>query len=149
MTRRGDAFLLAAAAAAAAAVAAAHATLPLDVARSSPAALRVATPDGTLVQIEPFGANALRVRLRPDGNPINTTLPGALNETAAPWHGFRPQDWAIVSATHVVNGNIEANVDNATGLITFSRVSDGVIVLQEVARNYTPPSSASSAMAAA
>jgi hypothetical protein len=138
-------FLLAAAAATAAATSA-LATKPL-IAHGLPT-LRVVAADGTRIQIEPFGANALRVRLRPDGNPINTTLPGALNATAAPWHGFRPQDaWAVSSGatTQLVNGNIEATVDDATGLITFSRLSDGVIVLREVARNYTPPASSPSA----
>ena len=59
--------------------------------------LRVTAPDGSLIQVEPLGGNALRVRVRPDGKEIDDTLPGALSEPlpASQWANFKPSDVTV------------------------------------------------------
>eukprot|EP01043_Picozoa_sp_COSAG02_P047222 COSAG02_NODE_4503_length_5285_cov_5.431161_1_plen_738_part_00 len=108
-----------------------------------PVLLQLDTPAGA-VKIEPWGANALRVRAVLTGGGSVQELPGALIAPGSDNKGAPLAAAAVaagatldleVSATHstITNGNIAAAV-GADGLVTVSRVSDGKVVLKELAR---------------
>ena len=118
-------FLLLALGAAAASHAMSHAAEP-------GAALELQTPAGAL-KIEPWGTNALRVRAVVTGGGAVKELPGALitpgsDNKGAPLAGGAAVEAAVVAVAHsfITNGNIAATV-NADGLVTVSRVSDGLV----------------------
>lgn len=103
-----------------------------------PAALQLDTAAGA-VKIEPWGANALRVRAVVSGGGAVQELPGALikpgsDNKGAPLAGGATVDAAVVHGTSSIsNGNIAATV-GSDGLVTVTRVSDGKVVLKELAR---------------
>jgi hypothetical protein len=99
------------------------------------------------VKIEPWGTNALRVRaVVAGGGAVRDGLPGALitpgsdNKGAPLAAPLVPPivDWQERTIT---NGNIAATV-GSDGLVSVSRVSDGVLVLQELAREVLRPGGA-------
>lgn len=109
--------------------------------------LTVAVPGdgGPIVHVVPFGNNSLRVTASLDGQPIVPSLPGALippsertDATAVLWHRAVTNDptaaGIAVTRTTITNGNIQAAVDAASGLVTVTRVSDGAVVLNETAK---------------
>ena len=112
---------------------------PLAVAKAADPALTLLTATGHTVKIEPWGANALRVRAALGGGAIQE-LPGALIPP-----GSDNKGWPLAgsgsggaelsrSGSGITNGNIAASVDGTTGLVSVTRVSDGATVLQELAR---------------
>ena len=108
-------------------------------------ALELQTAAGS-VKIEAWGANALRVRaVVVGGGAVQEGLPGALikpgsDNKGAPLAGGVDTPAVAVSAERlsVTNGNIAATV-GTDGLVTVTRVSDGAVVLKELARELLPP----------
>jgi alpha-D-xyloside xylohydrolase len=104
--------------------------------------LRVHTRLNDTVQIEPWGTNALRVRIALDGLSVRDDLPGALIRP-----GSDNKGWPVSAATGgrgrtvthdtVQNGNIVASV-SAQGLVTIKRVDDGTVLLSETGRGPAP-----------
>ena len=102
-------------------------------------ALELQTAAGGALKIEPWGANALRVRAVVAGGGAVQELPGALikpgsDNKGAPLAGGATLDAAVdLGRSSITNGNIAATV-GADGLVTVSRLSDGKVVLKELAR---------------
>ena len=107
--------------------------------------LRSAELSNDTVQIEAWGANALRVRIVLGGGPVREDLPGALilpgsdnKDGPLAADGAAVSSGALVARSSIRNGNIEAEV-SATGLVTIRRVSDGKVLLQESGRGTATP----------
>ena len=95
--------------------------------------------DRAEVKIEPWGPNSLRVRVAMAGGAVRDGLPGALippgsDNKGAPALPAAAQITVDAVASKITNGEISATVSTSTGLVTFNRVSDGSVVLQEVGR---------------
>jgi alpha-D-xyloside xylohydrolase len=87
------------------------------------------------VQIDPWGENSLRVRIGPTGDIVNipeiqALLPNPPKTTTLS---------EIPSPNAISNGNIRADV-SADGYITFTRVSDNVVLLKELYHSFVPNS---------
>jgi len=82
------------------------------------------------ILIRPWGKNSFRIQVAKDGVKLRDDLPSAIIGTS-------PSDFSS-SGDPIVNGNLKAEVD-PDGMLTFSRVSDGVILLRETER-VTPSS---------
>lgn len=102
-------------------------------------------PYGTL-RLDPWGDDAIRVRIAPPGAPIvspavQALLPSPPASSAA----------AAAAAGGLVNGNLAASIDTATGLLTFTRVSDGAALLRatHVTFGAAPPFTSRGAVSAA
>jgi alpha-glucosidase (family GH31 glycosyl hydrolase) len=112
--------------------------LSLLIALVSGSELVLHTSRGETIKIEPFGLNALRVRVNPTGKPINDTLPGALIAPTGQEPGadqfISANSLFAVTGNTVTNGNIAASVDQSSNLITVIRVSDGKVLLKEASR---------------
>ena len=94
------------------------------------------TTAGWTVKAEPWGKNSLRVRARLNGA-IDLDRPGALLPPSSDNKGA-PRRLPLHSEVHVgadtiTNGNLVATL-GADGLFTFTRHSDGAVVLNETAR---------------
>ena len=102
-------------------------------------------PYGTLL-LEPWGDDAIRVRIAPLGAPIASPAVQALLPSPP------PQLTAMVrgGAGGLTNGNLAAAVDSNTGLLTFSRASDGAVLLRatRVAFGVAPPHTSRGAVSA-
>lgn len=91
--------------------------------------MEMLSPSGDVVRIEPFGQDSLRVRAVPPGGHIRDDIPGAL---------LSPSEQSIVINNRTLtNGNIEGTI-GVDGLVVIHRVSDGKIILKELARTFTP-----------
>jgi hypothetical protein len=87
------------------------------------------TSDGLVYKLEPWGTDAVRVRIAAPGmTQVPEPITGALNSTVAP---PSRQVRAAVTAdpTSVTNGHITASIDPSTGLVTVTRVSDHKVLL--------------------
>ena len=88
-----------------------------------------------------WGTNSLRIRIGLGGSAI-VDKPGALIPPGDDNKGYPVLKTTSISHTTAatlgtfVNGNIQATV-SADGMVTVFRVSDGAVVLREVARTYT------------
>eukprot|EP01043_Picozoa_sp_COSAG02_P085101 COSAG02_NODE_22807_length_739_cov_1.606250_1_plen_146_part_01 len=96
-----------------------------------------------IVRIEPWGANALRVRIALGSDPVRQDLPGALirpgsDNKGAPLAADMGATAVRVRARSIRNGNIEAVLSPA-GLVTVRRVSDSTVLLRESARGAALP----------
>ena len=103
------------------------------------------------VLIRPWGANALRVQIAPPQWKLTDDLATAFLPGGAPkrareatsadanlddgWFSYGSADGGDGS-TRVTSGNIKAETDATTGLITITRVSDGKVLLSESERNW-------------
>lgn len=110
----------------------ASAAKPLEI--SAPTARGTAA--GLQYQLEPWGTDAIRVRVAAPGTQLSQPIIAALQSTSPP--PSRTTD-AVVSASpsKVTNGNIAAEIDTATGFVTVTRVSDGAVLLAQSAMNWT------------
>lgn len=80
---------------------------------------------GVTVQLEAFGLHGVRVRVAPKGMPlVELTEPALLPEAPPGTPKVSP------SASALTSGNLRVTAD-ATGLVTATRLSDGVVVLQQ------------------
>ena len=77
--------------------------------------------------VRPWGDNAIRVQLC--AGPCLDTLPGALESTPPPSTTTR----STTTAGTVTSGNLEASTDPTTGMLTFTRVDDTVVLLKQTA----------------
>lgn len=82
------------------------------------------------VLIRPWGKNSFRVQIAVDGVKLRDDIPSAII-------GESPSDFCS-SGDLIVNGNLKAEV-GSDGMLTFTRVSDGAILLKESERS-TPTS---------
>jgi hypothetical protein len=117
--------LCAALAAAASAAGVADAPLP-----------RLALPlrDGSAVHLDAFGQDGIRVRVvPPNGTLVDPPLP-ALALDAPP---KTPRAAVSILGATLTNGNLNAAV-SPDGLVTFTRVSDGALLLQHTATDFAP-----------
>ena len=91
--------------------------------------LQFTAPDGTVRQVDVWGANSLRVRIAPAGSAI-VAVPPAQGLLASPPAGGSP---AVLrdDGLRLSNGNIELTLDAASGLATITRVHDGAVLLAE------------------
>jgi alpha-D-xyloside xylohydrolase len=81
------------------------------------------------VKIRPWGADAIRVQFC--AGPCDDALPGALGQHHSP--GAALQLPGSSSSTHpVVSGNLKATTD-ASGMLTFTRIDDGAVLLKQSA----------------
>ena len=78
------------------------------------------------VQVDAWGSDSIRVRFAPVGGAIVETplIQGLLPTPAVPGEAHRDGDG-------LVSGNLRADVDAASGLVTLTRVSDGAVVLRQ------------------
>ena len=90
-------------------------------------ALAVAAPT-PIVQLDALGAG-VRVRVAPPGGAIVDPPLSALLGGLAP----------TASAITITNANLFVTADPATGLITATRISDGVMVLAQEELVWGPP----------
>jgi len=110
---------------------------------------------GTVVQLEAWGEDAIRVRIANSTEslvhdpPIQALLP---NPPTWWWwskytHPTTTHDshHAIGEINTVRSGNLEASVSSADGLITFKRVSDGRVILRAPSHTFGPVVAASGA----
>ena len=88
-------------------------------------------------RLTPFGDNSVRIQVAAPGNaftdpPIQALLdvPPALRTPSTP---------SGDGIANLVNGNLAVAIDAATGFITATRVSDGVLLLQQTALNFAAP----------
>jgi len=81
--------------------------------------------------VEPWGTDAVRVRVSAPGNSAKQEpIVGALLPDPPAPRGHGP---ALVSESglEVTNGNLKVVVDEKTGFLTATRVSDGVVLLRQ------------------
>ena len=78
------------------------------------------------VVVEPYGPNALRVRATAAGASFNDAIPSAL-----PRRSPLPP---VAPIGPMRSGNLVAEMAPDTGLLTFTRASDGAVVLRELGR---------------
>ena len=83
------------------------------------------------VKIEAWGDNSLRVRFAPQGNAI-------VNPPFTPLLDSPPGGVERSSSTQLDNGNLRATSDPTTGFITFTRISDGAILLKQTGLSFGP-----------
>ena len=109
------------------------------------------TTAGWTVKAEPWGKNSLRVRARLNGA-IDLDRPGALLPPSSDNKGaprrLPSQSEVHVGADTITNGNLVATL-GADGLFTFTRHSDGAVVLNETARTILAPTAARAGATAA
>jgi alpha-D-xyloside xylohydrolase len=98
--------------------------LTLSAAPSRIAASSSSPISSDTLKVEPWGPNAFRVRITTPGVPFNDAVPSAL--------AHNPQ--LSESSSSTTNGDLQVHVDGHTGLLSFIRVSDGVVVLKEINR---------------
>lgn len=90
------------------------------------------------VLVRPWGDNALRVQIAPSSWTLTDTLPTAFLPGGAPSEGhfsFSGGSLPDVSVSPVTSGNIRA-IQGPDGLLTFTRVDDGVVLLREGPRSF-------------
>jgi alpha-D-xyloside xylohydrolase len=107
------------------------------------------TPYGTL-HLEPWGEDGIRVRMAPTGVAIVSAPVQALLPSPPPNQSQGSTVQGTAALPGLVNGNIAASIDAATGLPTFSRVSDGATLMRatRVAFGAPPPFASRGAVAA-
>ena len=101
-------------------------------------AASVANAGAPAATVEPWGTDAVRVRISAPGNePKLEPIVGALLPEAPPARGHGP---ALVSGDglEVTNGNLKVVVDPATGFLTATRVSDGATLLAQTGLEWGP-----------
>ena len=102
--------------------------------------LALVTAAAAEATVEPWGTDAVRVRVSAPGNAAKQEpIVGAmLPDVPAP----RGHGAGLVSADglDVTNGNLKVIVDAATGLLTATRVSDGAVLLKQTALTWGPTS---------
>ena len=96
------------------------------------------------IQIEAWGSNSLRVRVRFGGGTIDESIPGALIPQAITAESTP----VFLTDKTVTNGNLRAEV-GSDGLLQFVRVSDGQKLLSEIQRDHADDLTARSAFATA
>ena len=87
------------------------------------------------VQLDPFAANSIRVRVAPPGLPVADPILMALLPSP-------PASATAVSgdgASSLTNGNLRITVDPATSCVTATRVSDGAVLLKQTALLFGAP----------
>ena len=96
----------------------------------------VAAGDHATVRIEPWGHNAVRVRIAKNGTHI-VENPGALIPPGTDNKGwpYAQPDPPMINGTSIINGNIKAELQ-ADGMIWVTRLSDGAVVLKETSRSF-------------
>jgi alpha-D-xyloside xylohydrolase len=136
--------VLAALAAAALGVASASSALT-DPSAARPPLLLQTLATGDTVRVEPWGANALRVRVALAGAALREDAPGALIPPGSDNKGWPPAASTISTAARngggprrISSGNIAAEI-SAAGLVTVRRLSDGLVLLREAARGGATP----------
>ena len=108
--------------------------LLLAASASSSAHARARAPP-YITSLSAVGANSIRVRVAAPGQsgvsdpPISALrLPTAAPTATVP----------MAAATTLINGNLRVNVDPGTGLLTAVRLSDNVVVLKQMALEWSP-----------
>ena len=92
----------------------------------------------SLVALDAFAADSIRVRVAPPGAPVaDPELQALLTGADAPARGARARAAAGAPAT-LTNGNLRIDVD-AAGLLTATRVSDGALLLRQTALAFAAP----------
>ena len=85
-------------------------------------------------QLDPFGDNAIRVRVAPPGNGIvQPPLQALLDSPPATRTRVARAD-----ANSLTNGNLAVAVDPQTGFLTATRVSDGRVLLTQTGLSFGP-----------
>jgi len=89
-----------------------------------------------LPQITPWGANSFRVQWSPPGYPIT-------NSSFAPYLDSPLSTSPFSSASSLgllsfINGNLRLDVDQSTGFITGTRLSDGFVVFSQTNLTFSP-----------
>lgn len=92
-----------------------------------------------LVQLDPWGDNAVRIRVAPPGGVI---VEPPFSPLLVPHPKQQP---APSSPLSITNGNIIVNADSTTGFVTAMRVSDGVTLFKTTALSFGPASPGSHA----
>ena len=101
----------------------------LLAARASAAAAAATAPFPVLTA---FGANSIRVQWAPPGMPV-------VNSSFSPFLDVPVSASAVTrTATTLTAGNLAISVDAATGFITATRVSDGVVLLTQTNITWGP-----------
>ena len=100
------------------------------------------------VQLDAWGADAIRVRIAPPGAPIvNPPIMALLPE---PRLNGRCQDvssGANPASPFLTQGNLNISISSGTGYITATRVSDGVVLLQQTIGAWGTPAPGSRPLA--
>ena len=87
-----------------------------------------------VVQLDPFADNSIRVRVAPPGGAISSPPLQALLASAPAFHAVRHD-----SAFALTNGNLRVTLDPVTSFLTAVRISDGAILLQQTALQFSAP----------
>ena len=106
---------------------------------------KVQFPHTPKIDIEPWGQDSFRVRIPLGGSgKVRDDIPGALIEPASSRTDKNSQGNSLCKSSQefhllgsTTNGNLKADV-SSDGLLTFTRVSDSKVVLQETARTVKP-----------
>jgi hypothetical protein len=86
------------------------------------------TASGLNYKLEPWGTDAVRVRIAASGNDIGEPITGALNSTTPP--PSRGQSEPRSQGTTISNGAITVTIDPATALVTVTREWDHKVLLE-------------------
>ena len=100
--------------------------------------VNAASPKIGSMQVEPWGEDSLRVRIPLSTTTVRDDIPGALIKPVKPQSGdfacAYSDDDSRKSVLFVSNGNLRADFTGEDGLLTFTRISDGRVVLKEEKR---------------
>ena len=86
-------------------------------------------------QLDPYGANSIRVRVAPAGGAITEPPLQALAGTP-PSQGAPAAGDGVLTLS---NGNLRVALDPVTALLTATRLSDGAVLLQQTALTFGAP----------
>jgi len=85
------------------------------------------------VQLDAWGDNSIRIRVAPKGQPIVEPPIGALLPEAP-----LGSNGAVLSGHGMTHGNLRIDVDPVTGLVMATRLSDGVVLLNQTGLVFAP-----------
>jgi alpha-D-xyloside xylohydrolase len=102
----------------------------------------VASAQNFLVQLDPFASDSIRIRVAPPtGSITNPELQGLLPDapTSRTFHFYNDGESSSSGISSLTNGNLRIDVDVTTGFLKATRVSDSVVLLNQIGLEFGIP----------